>query len=85
MTDTQIKLATTIDDHVNRVLAKGGGDEELLRSMVDQMATFKQLMEISSQEEMNTLCARSDGFFRFAKLLEAMAGGLADGSISAPE
>jgi hypothetical protein len=34
---------------------------------------------------MDTLCERYDGFYRFAKLLEMLAGGIADGSIPVPE
>jgi hypothetical protein len=45
----------TIDTHVAHVLAHGGGDEELLMSLADHMETCKQLMEMSSGEEMNAL------------------------------
>ena len=41
LTENQIRLAVAIDDHVKAILAKGGGDEELLMSMYDQMLTFK--------------------------------------------
>jgi len=34
---------------------------------------------------MDVLYARYDGFYRFAKLLEMLAGGIADGSIPVPE
>jgi hypothetical protein len=44
-----------IDTHVAQVLVHGGGDEELLRSLADHMGTCKQLMEMSSGEEMNAL------------------------------
>ena len=85
LSDQQIQLATAIDDHVHRILAGGGGDEALLRSLYVHMNSFKQLMDLSSQEEIDTLSARYDGFFRYAKLLEALAGGLADGSITVPD
>ena len=45
----------TIDTHVAHVLAHGGGDEELLMSLADHMGTCKQLMEMSSGEDMNAL------------------------------
>ena len=85
LSNQQIRLATAIDDHVNRILANGGGDEALLRSLYVHMDTFKQLLDLSSQAEIDTLSERYDGFFRYAKLLETIASGLADGSITVPE
>jgi hypothetical protein len=85
LTEQQTQLAGTIDRHVKHVLAQGGGDEELLMSLADHMGTFKQLMDLSTGEEMNVLCQRYDGFYRFANLLERLAEGIADGSIPVPE
>jgi hypothetical protein len=80
-----IRLAVTIDTHVREVLAEGGGDEALLRSMADAMGTFKQVMETCTSADMDALCERYDGFSRCAKLLERLAGGIADGRIPVPE
>ena len=85
LTEQQTRLAGTIDGHVQHVLARGGGDEELLVSLADHMGTFKQLMDMSTGEEMNALCERYEGFYRFAALLERLAEGIADGSIPVPE
>jgi hypothetical protein len=85
LTEQQAQLAGTIDRHVKHVLAQGGGDEELLMSLADHMGIFKQLMDISTGEEMNALCQRYDGFYRLAALLERLAEGIADGSIPVPE
>jgi len=85
LTAKQVGLATTIDDHVQRILAKGGGDEELLESMYDLMPFFKNLMDLSAGQEMNELCQQYDGFYRFAKLLERVAEGIANGSIPVPK
>lgn len=54
-------------------------------SMADYMGTFKQLLDTCSGEDMDALCDRYDGFHRFAKLLERLAEGIADGSIPVPE
>ncbi len=85
LTAQQTRLAVTIDTHVRQITAHGGGDEVLLVSMYDHMGTFKQLMEMSTGEEMNVLCQRYSGFYRFAQLLERLAEGIADGSIPVPE
>lgn len=84
LTAQQIHLAVTIDTYMQQTLARGG-DEAVLVSMIDYMPLFKQLLDTCSRAEMDTLCTRYDGFYRFAKLLEALAGGIADGSIPVPE
>jgi hypothetical protein len=84
LTEQHIRLAVTIDRHVNQVLANGGGDEALLRSMADHMSTFKPLLDTCSREELDLLCQRYDGFYRFATLLETLAQGIADGTIPVP-
>jgi len=85
LTADQTRLALTIDMHVKQVLAHGGGEEALLLSLADSMPTFKQLLDSCTGEEMDMLCERYDGFYRFASLLERLAEGIADGSITVPE
>ena len=84
LTVQQTRLAETIDTHVRQVLVSGGGYEALLRSLADYMPIFKQLLDTCTGAEMDMLCARYDGFYRFAKLLERLAEGIADGSIPVP-
>ena len=81
----QTQLTETIDTHVREVLAHGGGDEALLLSLADYMPTFKQLLDTYTGAEMDMLCDRYDGFYRFATLLEKLAEGITDGSIPVPE
>jgi hypothetical protein len=85
LTDQQTRLAGAIDQHVRHVLAQGGGDEALLLSLADHLGTFKQVMDLSTGEEMNALCQQYDGFYRLATLLERLAEGIADGSIPVPD
>jgi hypothetical protein len=84
-TTEQTRLAVMIDTHVTQVLADGGGDEALLLSLADYMETFKQLLETCTSEELNALCDRYEGLYRFALLLETLAQGIADGSIPGPD
>jgi hypothetical protein len=85
LTEGQTRLAVLIDTHVREVLAHSGGDAALLMSMADSMGTFKQLLDTCTGVEMDALCNRYDGLYRFAKLLEMLAGGIADGSMPMPE
>ena len=84
LTDRQTRLASIIDEHVLRTLANGGNDEDLLVSLYDYMETFKEIMDTSDSMEMDQLCQRYDGFYRFAQLLEHLAKGIANGSIAVP-
>jgi hypothetical protein len=84
LTSKQIRLATLINEHVEEIIGNGGDDEDLLVSMYDYMDTFKQLLDSCTSQEMNELCQRYDGFYRFAKLLELLAEGIANGSIPVP-
>ena len=83
LTKKQLQLARRIDKFVKDTLSTGG-DDDILRGMYDYMGTFKQLMDTSSESEMNRLCQRYDGFYRFARLMEAMAGAIAAGEIQVP-
>jgi len=49
------------------------------------MPTFKQWLDTCTGAEMDMLCERYNGFYRFATLLERLAEGIADGSIPVPE
>jgi hypothetical protein len=83
--DNQKRLARRIDKYVSRILAQGGGDEKILQNMYDHMGTFKKLLDTSTPAEMNELCQRYEGFYRFAKLLEIMAQGIQDGVVEVPD
>jgi hypothetical protein len=85
VTEEQDRLARSIHQHVQLSTANGGGDEALLVSMYDHMGTFKQLMDGSTEEDMNQLCERYPGFYRFGKLLERLAAGIANSSIPVPK
>ena len=84
LTDKQLGLARQIEEHVTKVVSDGGDDETLLLSMADHMGTFKQLIDTTNKGEMDELCERFSGFYRFARLLESLAQGIQDGSIDVP-
>lgn len=83
-TNKQIQLAQTIDRFVNSIEKDGGGDTELLVKGFTHMPTFKELLDTSTHEQVNSLCETYPGFYRFAKLLESIAQGIKDGTISVP-
>ncbi|HRQ42155.1 MAG TPA: arylsulfatase regulator [Chloroflexota bacterium] len=84
LTPKHHELAQEIDIYVRKIFAAGGGDEEILTTMVDYMPSFKQLLDTSKQGEVDLLCQQYDGFYHFAKLLESLAQAIADGAIVVP-
>ena len=85
LTTEQIQLAAMIDGHVNQYPESRLGDEHLLKSTYDYMDAFKRVMGGSTSVQMDYLCQQYPGFYRFGKLLEAMAEGIANGDIHAPK
>jgi hypothetical protein len=86
LTERQTRLASFLDTHVQRITASGEVDDlVLLVAMSDYMDTFKQLMDSSTSEEMDLLCERYPGFYRFGKVLERVAEGIASGRIPVPK
>ena len=85
LTKKQIQLAQTIDNWAKTIEKQGGGDIELLQNGHSQMATFKELLDTTPQEQMDLICEAYPGFYQFAKLLEMLVQGLQDGTIEVPQ
>lgn len=83
LSEQQKYLAGKIDKFVQKKLARGG-PEAVLTNMIDHMATFKRVMDSSTQEQMDELCQRYEGFHYFSQVLQNMAQGVQDGSIEVP-
>jgi hypothetical protein len=81
LSQPQINTASEINDEVERLL-KIDADEALLRGMLPLMGKFKPLMDDAKPGQLDLLCDQFLGFGHFAKLLEAMAMGIADGNFN---
>jgi hypothetical protein len=81
LTNKQTQLAQRIDTWIKNIEKGGGGDVEILQQITDYMPIFKQLMDTSNPNDMNLLCSKYAGFYRFARLLEDLARGLQSGKI----
>lgn len=79
LTQEQIESARAIDAEVTRLL-KLDGDEALLMGMLPLLGKFKPLMDDAQPGQLDMLCEQFPSFGHFAKLLEAMAMGIADGN-----
>lgn len=85
----KLRLAQTINTWVQGIVRQSSSDdqadEQILKSMIDYMGPFKQLLDTCTKLEMNLLIQRYDGFYRFADLLERLAQAIQDGVIEVPE
>ena len=81
----QLKCVQRINQFVNNLYAKGGGDEDLLMNMQPYMDDFKKVMEYSTPDQMDAFYEKYDGFHRFAKFLNDLAGAIQEGHIDVPE
>ena len=81
----QIHLVKQIDAHVRQYPDTASGNEQLLITIYDYMDAFKRIMKSSTRVHMDYLSRQYAGFYRFGKLLESIAQGIADGDIDVPE
>lgn len=81
----QIQLATMIHEHVVQFPDSPDGDERLLLTTYQYIDAFKRVLDNSTPEQMDHLSLQYAGFYRFGKLLEAMAQAIADGEIEVPK
>ncbi len=78
------QLAERIHKRITQRPNNGASDRDIFISMAGYMEDFKSLMDTSSPEVMDRLCARYEGFYRYAKILEDIAQGIDTGDIRAP-
>ncbi len=86
VTDAQRQAAAAIDARVRHLLRQGDDDVALFVQMAqgEEMARFKGLLDTTSAESLDALCAQFSGFQYYARLLERIAGGITSGEIPVP-
>lgn len=77
-------IAVRIHGEVTNLLSAGANDLDIFTGMTDQMDDFKTLLDSALPGEMDMLCARYEGFYRYAKILEEVAQGIEAGEIHVP-
>jgi hypothetical protein len=78
------RMAARIDRKIKQLDALGLLEVEILPEMAEYMPDFHHLMMNTSGPEMDALCEEYAGFYRFAKILETVASGIASGKIKVP-
>lgn len=77
-------MAVQIDRKIKQLDALGFLEVEILSEMAEHMPDFHHLMMNTSGADMDALCDEYAGFYRFAKILETLASGIASGKIKVP-
>ena len=84
MTGKQARTAARIDAAMQPLLRGAADDIAILAAMSDHMADFKTLIDTAKPGVMDELCNRYLGFYRYAKVLENIAGAIQSGAIKVP-
>ena len=79
LTQQHHDIAAAIDKAVSPFPDTAGGMEELLVHMHKYMPDFKRILDTAAPGDMDTLCEQYPDVYRFAKLLEQFAEGIAAG------
>jgi hypothetical protein len=85
LTAEQLRLAAKIDAEVQALVRGGRDDLAIFVGMADLMPGFKRVMDISDRGAMDELSKRYVGFYRYAKILEGLAGDIQSGTIKVPK
>jgi hypothetical protein len=85
LTAQHLGMAARIDARIRQLDELGFLEVEILAEMKEYLPDFHQLMMTATSTEMDALCEKYAGFFRFAKILETLASGIASGKIKVPD
>ena len=85
LTEKQKQLIVYIDQQVNTIISNGGDEATILVSLVDIMDDLKEIIRSAETDTLDICCQKYDGFYRFMKIMETLAAGIADGSIPVPQ
>nr|WP_106441015.1 arylsulfatase regulator [Yersinia pseudotuberculosis] len=78
-------MTTIVHDYTCRFPPIADGDAQLLQGYYDYMEAFKRVMDSASKVQIDYIGLQYPRFFRFAKWMELLAQGIADGAIKVPK
>ena len=84
ITQEQRRMAARIDARMVQLDALRLAEAEIISGMVEYMPDFHDLMTGTSSESMDALCQEFSGFYRYARILETLASGIASGKLKVP-
>jgi hypothetical protein len=78
------RMASRIDTRMKQLDAAALDEVEIIAAMADYMSDFHHLITDMTSPAMNTLCREFAGLHRYARIVEAIASGIAAGKIKVP-
>ncbi|MFV8798192.1 arylsulfatase regulator [Yersinia enterocolitica] len=81
LTAEQQQLAKIVHDYASQFPPTENGDAQLLQGCYDYM----EALDSASKVQMDYICQQYPGYLRFAKWMERLAQGIADGVIEVPK
>jgi len=78
------RMAVRIDARFKQFEAQGMQEAEIFAAMSESLPDFHHLIVATSPSAMDTLCSEFAGFYRFAKIIETIAAGIAAGKVDVP-
>ena len=85
LTDQQIHLIINLDQCVKKTRSEGGDEVAILASCSPfLLGGFNKILKASSKD-LTPYYEKYSGFYQLMKILETLAGGIADGSIPVPK
>ncbi|CAI1954178.1 MULTISPECIES: arylsulfatase regulator [Serratia] len=85
LTADQQQLAKIVDNYACRFPLTENGDSQLFQGGLDYPEALKKVLDSTSKVQMHYISLQYPGFLRFAKLMELLAQGIADGVIQIPK
>lgn len=79
------QIASEIDQQVRLLESLGLLEVNIMGEMAPFMGRFKVLMDSLTESEINLLCTQYGGLYRYAKILDTVASGIASGRIKVPK
>jgi hypothetical protein len=84
LTKEQLWIAAKIDTRMQKLIRAGKDNLTIIAAMADHMPAFRQLLDTAGPSDMDQLIRKFPGFYRYAKILESLAGGIQSGAIPVP-
>ncbi len=85
MTDLRfLTIATRLNAAVRELERTGANEVQIFMGMTDHMADFKLLLD-AGEGTLNDLCARLPSLYNYARIMENIATGIANGDIVVPK
>ncbi len=74
VTEEQRRVAAELDRQVRKLVERGCDDLAIFGTLAERgLPRFKWLMDTTTLDGLNTLCAEYDGFRHYAELLESVS------------